>query len=115
MASPAVTDPPGELMYRLMSAREFSADSSSSWAHRRLATRSSTSVPRTMIRWSRSLAVNWSSSVPAGWVMAVMLSTIGDPIPAGQDNLLLAEHCPAVSPDPAHGILGAPDGLIRVN
>lgn len=47
-----------------MSLRGSSADSSSSWAQSRLATRSSTSVPRTMMRCWRSRAVSCSSSVP---------------------------------------------------
>ena len=42
MASPAVTDPPGELMYRQMSRSGSSAASSSSWAQIRLAVVSST-------------------------------------------------------------------------
>jgi len=65
MARPAVTEPPGELMYRLMSLRGSSADSSSNWPHSRLATWSSTSAPSTMMRWYSSLAATWSSSDPA--------------------------------------------------
>src|ERR1039458_1058165 len=61
MARPALTEPPGELMYRLMSLRESSADSSSSCAHSRLATWSSTSVPRTMMRWNSSRLTSCSS------------------------------------------------------
>src|SRR5829696_8874723 len=62
MASPAVTDPPGLLMYRLMSARGSRAESRSSWAVIRLAMGSSTSDPRTMIRWWSSCMASWSSS-----------------------------------------------------
>ena len=51
MASPALTEPPGELMYRLMSLRGSSADSSSNCAQIRLATWSSTSAPSTTMRW----------------------------------------------------------------
>ena len=54
MAMPAVTDPPGELMYRLMSRSGSSAASSRICAHNRLAMSSSTWVPRKMMRSRRS-------------------------------------------------------------
>jgi hypothetical protein len=53
MAMPAVTEPPGELMYRWMSRLGSSADSSSIWAASWLAMTSSTWLPRKMMR-SRS-------------------------------------------------------------
>jgi hypothetical protein len=53
-AIPAVTEPPGELMYSEMSAVGSSADSSSICAAIRLAMSSSTCWPSTMIRCCRS-------------------------------------------------------------
>ena len=52
-ASPG-TDPPGELIQRLMSARGSSAESRKSWEQRRVPPWSSSSPSRTMIRCSRS-------------------------------------------------------------
>jgi hypothetical protein len=50
MAMPAVTDPPGELMYSQMSLSGSSAASRSSWAQMALALSSRTSEPRKMMR-----------------------------------------------------------------
>ena len=50
---PGVTDPPGELMYRLMSRVGSSAASNRICAHSRLAMSSSTWVPRKMMRSRR--------------------------------------------------------------
>ena len=51
MASIAETEPPGELIQRLMSARGSSAESSSSWCISRLPLPSRSSSPSTMMRW----------------------------------------------------------------
>src|SRR6266567_9636091 len=61
MARPALTDPPGELMYRLMSRLASSADSRTISAQIRLASSSSTCWPRKMIR-CRSR--RWKSASP---------------------------------------------------
>src|ERR1700742_3022517 len=121
MASPALTTPPGELMYRLMSLRGSSADSSSSWAHSRLAIRSSTSAPSTMMRCWSSRAFSCSSSGPASGGSAVADGMVFPPseewswagpdfdveltvagLPAqDQENLPSAEDDPAWSADAA--------------
>ena len=51
-----MTEPPGELMYRLMSRSGSSAASRRSWAQMRLALVSSTWVPR---KTMRSLSRRW--------------------------------------------------------
>ena len=61
MASIAGTDPPGELIHRLMSRRGSSADSRSSWAQSRLPAASSRVVPSTMMRWCSSRVASSSS------------------------------------------------------
>src|SRR5215204_1041214 len=63
MAMPAVTEPPGELMYSMMSFSEFSAERSRSWAQIWLAMASSTCWPRTMIRSHSSRSYTESLSV----------------------------------------------------
>src|SRR6185369_6894663 len=78
MASPALTEPPGELMYRLMSPRGSSADSSSNWAQSRFAIWSSTSAPSTMMRWYIRRAASWSSSVPVAASVVVMRPPLVD-------------------------------------
>jgi len=62
MASPSVTEPPGEFTYRAMSRSESSAASRRSWAHTMLATVSSMEVPRKMMR---SLRSRWNTSAVA--------------------------------------------------
>src|SRR3954451_18494347 len=66
MARPAYTEPPGLLMYRLMSVRGSSADRTSSWEQTRLAETSSTWVPSSTMRWARSWAASWSSKRVGG-------------------------------------------------
>src|ERR1700722_13959182 len=107
MARPALTEPPGELMYRLMAPRGSSADSSSSWAQSRLATASSTSVPRRTMRWNMSRLMSCSSrpaavggAATASFMISLLSvwspdpgspSTMVRPGRPGQGNLLAAE------------------------
>ena len=72
MASAALIDPPGELMYSAMSRRGSSADSSRSCAQTRFATASSTSCPSTTMRWCSSRAARSSSNARAGGAVAVL-------------------------------------------
>src|SRR6516162_5115185 len=66
MARPALTEPPGELMYRLMSLCASSAASSTSSAQIRLAMSSSTCWPRNTIRCRSSRWKSWSPSGSSG-------------------------------------------------
>ena len=65
-------------MYRLMSLRGSSADSSSSWAQSRFATWSSTSAPSTMMRWYSSRVASWSSSDPVATGVLFMAPPLVD-------------------------------------
>src|SRR6266508_5410204 len=70
---PAVTEPPGELIYRLMSLSGSSASRYSIWATTRLASSSSIYVGRKMIRSLRSLEKISKARSPRG----VCSTTIG--------------------------------------
>ena len=59
MARPAVTDPPGELMYSVMALSGLSASSQRSWATMAAETVSSTSPLRQTIR--SCILLDWSS------------------------------------------------------
>src|SRR3954447_5536390 len=63
---PALTEPPGLLMYRKMSRSGSSAASNSNWPQIALAIGSSTAVPMKMIRSLRSRLKTWSSSPMPG-------------------------------------------------
>src|SRR5580704_7318762 len=67
-----------------MSPRGSSADSSSSCAQSRLAIWSSTSAPRTMMRWYSRRVASWSSispAVSAGSATAVCMISLSGPVP----------------------------------
>ncbi len=68
MASIADTEPPGELIQRLMSVRLSWAESSRSWCISRLPLPSSRASPSTTMRW----CISWRVSSSSSDVMVVM-------------------------------------------
>src|SRR6478735_5450897 len=74
-----------------MSDRGSSADSRSSCAQMRLAIASSTSCPRTTMRWWRRRLRSCSSNSPPGGVDSLMITTVPARVPSQKRVLLGAD------------------------
>ncbi len=80
IASIAGTDPPGELIHSVMSARWSSADSRNSWPISRVPLVSSRASSRTTMRWRRSPSLTGSASGPvrgSGALMHLIVRRVG--------------------------------------